>query len=362
MIIASRKNVSMRRGTLARGFGLAVATVAAITAGVLHADRASGAPKDVASTVDPAVVDIRTNLALQGEAAAGTGIVIGSSGLVLTNNHVIRGATTIKVTDIGNGKTYKGAVLGYDVANDVALVQLTGASGLTTASIGGTARVGETVTAIGNAGGVGGTPSAASGTVTGINRSITASDGVEATAEQLKGLIETNAGLQPGDSGGPLVDANGNVLGMDTAASVDYSFSGEQTGDGYAIPIAHALAIARKIEAKQATATIHIGATALLGVSVQFSDGFGGFGANGGFSSATGEAVLETVSGGPAARAGLQQGDVITSLAGTALTGENTLTNVILKRAPGAMVSIKWIDAFGTVHTTTLKLAAGPPQ
>jgi len=351
----------MRRGTLIRAFGIFCVLAAALTAGVLHASRASGAPKDVASTVDPAIVDIRTNLALEGEAAAGTGIVIGSNGLVLTNNHVIRGATSVRVTDIGNGKTYKGTVLGYSVSNDVALVQLTGASGLQTASIGGTAHTGETVTAIGNAGGVGGTPSVASGTVTGTNRSITASDeGVD--AEKLTGLIETNAALQPGDSGGPLVDSSGNVIGMDTAASVGFSFTGQTTGDGYAIPIAHALAIAKTIEAKQATAITHIGPTAMLGVSVQFSNGFDGFGTNGGFSSATGATVLGTVSGGPAAKAGLQQGDVITSLGGTKVTSQTTLTNVILKRAPGATVTVKWVDAFGTSHTSTLKLAVGPPQ
>ncbi|HEY3922863.1 MAG TPA: trypsin-like peptidase domain-containing protein [Gaiellaceae bacterium] len=351
----------MRRGTVIRAFGIFCVLAAALVAGVLHAGRASGAPKNVTTTVDPAIVDIRTNLALQGEAAAGTGIVIGSNGLVLTNNHVIRGATSVRVTDIGNGKTYKGTVLGYSVTNDVALVQLTGASGLQTAAIGGTGHAGEAVTAIGNAGGVGGTPSSATGTITATNRSITASDG-GVNAERLTGLIETSAALQPGDSGGPLVDASGNVIGMDTAASTSFSFTGETSGDGYAIPIAHALAIAKAIEAKQASGTIHIGPTALLGVSIQISDGFGGFGVNGGFSSATGATVVGTVSGGPAAKAGLQQGDVITAVAGTKITSQNSLTNVILKRAPGTSVTIKWVDAYGTTHTSTLKLAAGPPQ
>src|ERR1700730_1917295 len=188
-----------------------------IAVGLLPAGGASSAAGDLAATVDPAVVDIRTNLAYQGAAAAGTGIVISPNGLVLTNNHVIRGATTIRGTDVRNGRTYKGTVLGYDVAHDVALVQLSGASGLDTATIGGIPKIGDGVTAFGNAGGVGGTPSAASGSVTGLGRSITASDGEN--SERLAGLIETNAALQPGDSGGPLVDSAGRVVGMETAAS-----------------------------------------------------------------------------------------------------------------------------------------------
>jgi len=343
---------------------LGTAVAAAVFVGAFQAGRASSARLDVAAQVDPAVVDIRTNLALEGEAAAGTGIVIGSNGLVLTNNHVIRGATSISVTDIGNGKTYKGTVLGYDVSHDVALVQLSGASGLETATIGSTAKSGQAVTAIGNAGGVGGTPSVASGTVTGVGKSITASDpGVP--PEQLTGLIETNAALQPGDSGGPLVDSTGKVIGMDTAASVGYSFQGETTGSAYAIPIAHALAIAKRIEAKQSTSTTHIGPTAMLGVGIAPSgaglDGYG-FGYAGVDSGATGATVADTVPGSPAAKAGLQANDVITSIAGHAVTSEYTLTNVLLARAPGASVSLTWVDAYGTTHHATLILASGPPQ
>ena len=333
--------------------------VAAIAVGVLHSGAASGAAGDLAATVDPAVVDIRTNLAYQGAAAAGTGIVISSSGLVLTNNHVIRGATTIRVTDVGNGRTYKGTVLGYDVAHDVALVQLSGASGLATATIGGPPKVGDGVTAFGNAGGVGGTPSSASGSVTGLGRSITASDGED--SERLTGLIETNAALQPGDSGGPLVDSAGRVIGMDTAASVGFTFQDQTSTDAYAIPIAHALAIAKRIEAKQATATTHIGATAMIGVSVAYSNDFG-FGGAFDAGTTSGATVTGVLPGSPAARAGLEQGDVITSVDGRSIASSTTLTSVILKRAPGTTVSLKWVDAFGSSHHGTLKLAAGPPQ
>jgi S1-C subfamily serine protease len=360
MLNVVRHTVDMNRARNIR-FAVAIAaTAAAIVGGTLEATRASGATHDVAASIDPAIVDIRTNLAYQGEAAAGTGIVIDSNGLVLTNNHVIRGATTIKVTDIGNGTTYKGTVLGYDVTNDVALVQLTGASGLQTATIGGTAKVGQSVTAFGNAGGVGGTPSSASGTVTGLGKSITASDG-GVDAERLTGLIETNANIQPGDSGGPLVDANGAVLGMDTAASLGYTFTGSKT-DAYAITIAHALTIAKRIEAKQATATTHIGPTALIGVTLEYANDMG-FGPGGDFGgSVNGASVQGVVPGSPAAKAGLQQGDTITSINGHAVATQNTIGNVVLKLAPGTKVTLKWTDYTGTSHTGTLTLASGPPQ
>ena len=147
--------------------------------------------------------------------------MLSSNGVVLTNNHVINGATAIKVTDIGNGKTYTATVVGYDASHDVAVIQLQGASGLTTASLGNssTVQTGDNVTALGNAEGKGGTPSVASGTVTALNQSITASDELSGVSEQLTGLIETNAPIQPGDSGGSLVNSYGQVIGMDTAAS-----------------------------------------------------------------------------------------------------------------------------------------------
>jgi S1-C subfamily serine protease len=348
----------MSRATGLRVFA-AGALAAASAAGVAHAGRAGGAAGSVAATVDPAVVDIRTNLAYQGAAAAGTGIVISANGLVLTNNHVIRGATTIRVTDVGNGRTYKGTVLGYDIAHDVALVQLAGASGLTAATIGSTAKVGDTVTAIGNAGGVGGVPGSASGKVTGIGRSITASDGE--TSERLTGLIEINAALQPGDSGGPLVDSAGRVIGMDTAASVGFGFQDQTTNDGYAIPIAHALVIAKRIEAKQATTTTHIGPTAMLGISVSSSNDFG-FGGAFEAGTSTGATVAGVLSSSPASRVGLHQGDVVTSVDGHSVTSSATLTNVLLRRAPGDAIAIGWVDTYGTSHHGTLKLATGPPQ
>src|ERR1700730_6832231 len=169
----------------------AVGAVTATSKTVLSASQ-------IASRVDPALVDVVSTDGYQGATSAGTGIVLTSTGEILTNNHVIEGATSIKVTDIGNGQTYTATVVGYDASHDVAVIQLQGASGLTTASLGDSSSVqsGDTVVALGNAGGQGGTPSVASGTVTGLNQSITAADAASGHAEQLTGLVETNAAIQ----------------------------------------------------------------------------------------------------------------------------------------------------------------------
>src|SRR5208282_4181551 len=239
----------------------------------------------IASRVDPGLVDVVSTLGDEQATAAGTGIVLTSNGEVLTNNHVIDGATSIKVTDIGN-----------DGTQDVAVIQLQNASGLTTASLGdsSTVQTGDNVVALGNAGGKGGTPSVAAGTVTALNQAITASDEGAGNSEQLTGLIETNADIQPGDSGGSLVNAYGQVIGMDTAASSGtqvQSQSGQTAEQAYAIPINEATSIAQQIEAGTTSAKVHIGATAFLGVETQpasqgsdnGSGGSGGFGGFGGF-------------------------------------------------------------------------------
>src|ERR1700761_5755535 len=132
----------------------------------------------ISSRVNPGIVDITSTLGYQNATAKGTGIVLTSNGEILTNNHVISGATSVSVTDIGNGKTYKATVVGYDETKDIAVLQLAGASGLTTATTGNSATVavGDKVVALGNAGGLGGTPAVAAGSVTALNQSITASD------------------------------------------------------------------------------------------------------------------------------------------------------------------------------------------
>jgi S1-C subfamily serine protease len=324
---------------------LAVAAVAAAVAALVagFATRAAGAAPDAG------VVDVTTNLAFQQSSAAGTGMTLTSAGEVLTNNHVIRGATTIRVTDPSTGRTYPAKVVGYSVANDVAVLRLRGASKLRTVTLGNSSavRVGQQVTAVGNAGGVGGTPSSAPGRVTGLGGSIVASD-QDGLRERLVGLIRTNAALQPGDSGGPLVDTAGRVIGMDTAASYDFEF--QSAGGGYAIPINRAVAIAKQIEAGHASATVHIGSTPFIGVSISSeSDGSGAL-------------VVGVVSSSPADRAGIVEGDTITAVDGHPVTSYAELSARLLRHNAGATVRVQWLDPSGGTEKATLRTVAGPPQ
>ena len=286
------------------------------------------------------IVTIDTRLQYQGAEAAGTGMVLTSNGEILTNNHVVDGATSIEVTVVSTGKTYTASVVGTDPTDDVAVLQLTGASGLKTAKLASSAaRVGESVTGVGNAGGTG-TLTAATGTVTALGRTITASDENGGNAEQLSGLIETDAAIQSGDSGGPLYGSSGTVIGMDTAAS-----SGGQTV-GYAIPIATAEKIADEIESGVDNATIHQGLPPFLGVSVQ--DG------------TDGAAIAGVLSGGPAADAGITAGDVVTAVGGTAVTSADGLSAALQSHDPGDRVTVTWVDTAGTTQSATVTLAAGP--
>ncbi len=293
------------------------------------------------------VVDIDTVLKYQSAKAAGTGMVITSSGEILTNNHVVDGATSITVTVISTGKTYTATVVGTDPTDDVALIKID-ATGLKTIKTStSTATVGATVTGVGNAGGVGGTPSAAPGSVTAVNQTITASDESGANAETLNGLIETNADIQAGDSGGPLFNSSNEVIGMDTAASASGNQTASQTNEGYAIPITKALSLVAQMAAGKSSSTIHLGYPAFLGISVEQSTG-------------SGAVVAGVVDGLPAAQAGLVAGDVITALGGTTITSPTDLTTAMATHKVGDKVSITYTDQSGASHTATVTLVQGP--
>jgi S1-C subfamily serine protease len=292
------------------------------------------------------VVVINTTLGYQGGAAAGTGMVLTSSGEVLTNNHVIRGATSIKVVIPGTKHVYTARVVGYDVADDVAILRAVGASHLKTVSTAASAKlsIGQAVRAVGNANGTGRLLSVR-GSITGLHRSIVVSDDAGGSAG-LAGLIETNANVQPGDSGGPLLNAAGKVIGMDTAASTGFVST---AADSYAIPIAKALSVRKQIVAGHATSRVHVGATAFLGIQVQGGDGGG--------------VVVEgVVNGGPAESAGFEAGDLITSIDGRAVTTPSSLTSYLLTKKPGSTVTIGYTTSFGGGQTASVKLASGPPQ
>jgi S1-C subfamily serine protease len=301
------------------------------------------------------VVVIDTNLGYQGSAAAGTGMVLSSSGEVLTNNHVIKGATTIRIVVPDTGRSYPAKVVGYDVSEDVALLQAQHASKLKTISLGDSSSLdlGQAVTALGNAGGTG-SLTTATGTITGLGKTITASD-AGSDSEQLSGLIETDAGVRPGDSGGPLLNQSGEAIGMDTAASTGSPFASETGNDAYAIPIDKAVAIAQQIESGEQSATVHIGGTAFLGVEVESADAAYGYGDGG-------AAVASVVPDAPADSAGLATGDVITAIDGQTVSSPSDVSSIVLTQRPGATVNVAYTDSYGTTQTATVTLGNGPAQ
>jgi len=298
------------------------------------------------------VVTITTRLAYQGGRAAGTGMVITPSGEVLTNNHVIAGATSVRVSVPGTARSYAAIVVGYDVRDDVALLRLLRASNLRTVSTtSANLSLGQRVTAVGNAGGSGAL-SSASGRITGLGRTITARDD-QGGSETLRGLIETNAGVVAGDSGGPLLDANGKVVGMVTAASTTGTFGFPQNtpaSDAYAVPVARALRIADAIAAGRSSTAVHVGPTAFLGVQLGSLD-------NG----AAGALIVRVVPGGAADAAGLVAGDVITRVAGRAVTSPGQVAALVRAKKPGARIAIRYLGQAGA-HTATVRLGTGPPQ
>jgi S1-C subfamily serine protease len=293
------------------------------------------------------VVEIQTRYGLAGGAGAGTGMVLTASGEVLTNNHVIRGATQIRVRVPGSGRTYRARVLGYSISADVALLRLPGATGLETVSLGNssTVSIGDEVVAVGNAGGTGDLTTKG-GTVTRRGVTISVGDGRSGTV-RLSRLIETSADLQQGDSGGPLLDASERVVGMNAAATTG---DGRDT-DGYAIPINRASSIAARIRAGTSTATIHVGPTPFLGVLVAPRSG-----------TARGIQLAGVQPGTPAARAGIGRGDVLLSVNGTVLRSSSQLVGLLLRFRPGDTVRLAWTDVSCARQTARVILASGPPQ
>jgi S1-C subfamily serine protease len=318
----------------------------------------------ITAQTDPGLVDVASALGYQQAESFGTGQVLTSSGEVLTNNHVIEGATSITVTDIGNGQSYKAKVVGYDQTKDIAVLQLQGASGLETVRLGdsASAAVGQGVTAIGNAGGKGGTPSVVTGQITGLNASINASDAGSGTTEQLTGMINDNAPIQAGDSGGPLVNSSGQVIGIDTAASSSTGFQFQSQSQqssqtqAFAIPINEALSIASQIERGDASSTVHLGTTGFLGVEVESASSA----AQDGIANGSGAAVEGVLRGTPAANAGLSSGDVISSVDGKSVSSPSALQAAMERHHPGDRVTIGYADQFGQSQSATVTLANGP--
>ena len=348
----------------------------------------TGGEQGIVTKIEPGLVIINTTLQYDSEAAAGTGMVLNADGLVLTNNHVIEGSTKVSATLVSTGKTYPATVVGYDKTGDVALIQLRDASGLTTVPIGNSAsvKVGNTVVALGNAEGQG-SITATAGHVTALDQTITASDeGGSTASETLTGMIQTNAGIVPGDSGGPLASSAG-VIGMDTAGN---DANDQQASAGFAIPIGTALSVARQIAGGHASSVITIGYPPFVGIFIgsgssssppvqeQQEEQQNGSGSGSAPACSTsnsdltvpsaiapvssGTLVIGTICGSPAAAAGMTGGAVITAVNGQGVGSPDDLSGILARFHPGEVISVTWISPSGQRTTSSLHLAAGPPQ
>ena len=290
-------------------------------------------------------------------------MVISSSGEVLTNNHVIENAESINVEIGGDGESHTAKVIGYDVADDVALIKIDDVSGLDTIPIGDPddVVVDDPIVVLGNALGRGGDPTAASGTVTALNRQITATDADGSNAETLSNLIQVQADVQPGDSGGALVDSDGEVIGMTTAASSNgFRFQEESAGVGFAIRIDKAMSVVKQIRNGEEVDGVHVGSRGLLGVSLQSELSL----APGGRSTPStgdGAEVIDVTEDGPAADAGIEAGDVIVSLGDATITSSSDLSTEMDRTTPATRSRSGWTDASGNTQHATLKLIEGPP-
>jgi S1-C subfamily serine protease len=364
----------------------------------------SATVRSVKKSVEPGVVVINSRLDDDPDAtgAAGTGMIISRSGLVLTNNHVIDATNGLTATVVSTGKIYPARWLGYDKGSDVAVIQLDGASGLTPVPLGNSSavRVGDDVVAMGNADGAGNIRTA-TGSITGLDEAITASDnGDGESAEHLTGMLQTDADIVRGDSGGPLASAAGKVIGMDTAATSDTVTSQQEIA--FAIPINKAMTIARQIIADKPGKGIHVGAAGFAGVLVPSAPGGGqstqtsprrqlqqteGSGAHqplgGGYHpapascvpnaayagipqhiapAASGALVLAALCQTPAAAAGLSAGDVITGAAGQHVSSPASLTGILSHLPGGKKITMTWVTPSGQAITRAVTLAQVPPQ
>lgn len=291
------------------------------------------------------VVQISTVVDFDAGEAAGTGIVIdasaaGGGALVVTNHHVVEGATSIEVTDPSTGATAEAEVLGFDAVKDVAVLRVDSTDLVAVATDTSGVDVGDPVVAVGDAGGDGGSLTAAEGTVTALRQQIdiTGDDGSVAT---LRRLIEVDSDIIPGDSGGALLDEDGAVVGMNVAAS-----NGSTGIDGYVIPIRRVLKVVDRVLAGDDDGPLTLGYPAFLGVGLSISGGAA--------------VVGDLVEGGPAAEAGIDSGSTVTAFDGTSVRSAAHLRRLIRQHLPGEQVVVRWTDTEGVSHVATVTLARAP--
>jgi S1-C subfamily serine protease len=336
--------------------------------------------------IEPSVVDVTATLTYDDETASGTGFVIDRTGLILTNNHVIRDATSVKVAVPATGQAYPAEIVGADVAADIAVLQIRPAAGLTAAPLGDSATVtaGSPVISFGNQAGSGGSPAVAAGVIAGTGRTVQADDGAAGFSETLRGMLSTTARIEPGDSGGPLAGSAGTVIGVDTAAGTD------GTDIGYAIPINAAMAAERLITGRRPGQGISLGVDGFLGVIVgpgtarspaaqraqERSTATGAAGpprASGCVPTRedvatptaiapvpAGALVVGVLCGTSAATAGITAGDVITAAGGRQVESPDALTEIVDASRPGTVMPVTWVSTSGASRTSRIRLGPAP--
>jgi S1-C subfamily serine protease len=340
----------------------------------------------IRARIEPSVVDVTATLTYDDETAAGTGFVIDArTGLILTNNHVVRDATSVTVTLPASGRTYPAGIVGVDVAADIAVLAIRPVAGLPSAPLGdsATVAVGAPVISFGNQAGAGGPPAVAPGVITGTSRTIQADDGAAGFSETLRDMLATTARIEPGDSGGPLASAAGTIIGVDTAAGT----GGADTG--YAIPINGAMAAERQITSRRPGQGVSLGVDGFLGVIVgagtarspaaqqeqersirtnsAASPGTGCVLTEGEASTPVtiapapaGALVVSVLCGTGAATAGIAAGDVITAVDGQQVGSPGALTAIVSGCQPGTVVAVTWVSTTGIARTSPVKLSTAP--
>lgn len=286
---------------------------------------------------------------------AGTGIILSSDGIIITNRHVIpANATEVSVTT-SDGKTYDGVeVLARDPRSnyDIAFLKIKGVSDLKPAKIGDSSKmqVGDVVVAIGYALGEF-QNTVTSGIISGLGRPITASDGT--TAESLSNLFQTDAAINPGNSGGPLVNTSGEVIGINTAVA------GNAQNIGFSIPTNDVKNQIESILKNGKLEIPYLGVRYIMlneAIQQQFE-----LGASEGAWLKGGEGTQAVITDSPADKAGLKEGDIITKVNGQKITAENPLANELSKYAVGEELEIEYLRGDKT-QTTKATLEAAPAE
>lgn len=297
----------------------------------------------VAAAVKPAVVQITTEEVQQnpfGQGAGavptgvGSGVFFDGQGHILTNHHVIAGASRIRVS-LADGRTFPGTLVGSDAQTDLAVVRVQG-DNLPRAELGDSDRlqVGEWVVAIGHALGLAGGPTVTTGVVGALNRTVQEPGGQGGGGPFLFGVVQTDASINPGNSGGPLVNLAGQVVGLNTLVAGQTSPGGAQAeGIGFAIAVNNAKRIAQQILETGRVVHAYLGIRYVsLTPAVAAQLGMQGV--------TQGALVGAVVSGSPAAQAGLREDDVITKIEGQPLQGESALAELVDRQKPGDTITL----------------------